>query len=66
MTYTIKWEQELYNSENPLEAAKNCLRDIQNGDSLCFTVIDEATGKEYSVDLSEDDSEAVMEITTKN
>jgi hypothetical protein len=61
MIFNIKWEQQLIDAKDPLQAAKDCLNAINNGESVCFTVVDE-TGKEYSVDLSEPDDDAVLEI----
>jgi hypothetical protein len=31
---------------------------------MCYEVKDEQTGQEYSVDLSEDDKDAVLELDT--
>ena len=61
-TLRIIWEQEVYETTDQLEAAKDCLSSIQNGEALCFTVTDESTGKSYSVDLGEPDEDAVLEI----
>lgn len=59
--YEIIWESGL-RSDNPLEAAKQAREDIINGESLQFTVVDTSTGKKYSVDLYENDDDAVLEI----
>ena len=69
MSYTITWEQELGEAgfakvNDPLSAAKECLSEIQNGEALAFTVIDNTTGKKFSVDLSEPDENAVLEINS--
>jgi hypothetical protein len=62
MTIIVTWEQELNNTDDPLKAAKQCLADIQNGESLMFTVKNETTNQTFSVDLSEPDEDAVLEI----
>jgi hypothetical protein len=62
MTIIITWQQELSNISDPLEAAKQCLKDIQNGESLIFTVKNETTNQTFSVDLGEPDEDAVIEI----
>lgn len=61
-TFTVKWENKIDDQNSPLEAAKNCLSDIVNLDCLCFTVINEDTNEQFSVDLSEDDEFAVLKI----
>ena len=65
-TFTVTFEQDLYNALTPLEAAKLVREDIINGESLCFTVINESTKEEFSVDLAEEDDEAVVLISAKN
>lgn len=62
MALKIIWEQVIYNTNNPLKAAKEAVEQIKDGDALQFTVIDELTGERYSVDLQENDEEAVLEI----
>jgi hypothetical protein len=62
MSYTITWEQQIGGVDNPLDAAKECLSQIQKNEALAFTVIDNETGKSYSVDLSEPDTDAVLQI----
>jgi hypothetical protein len=48
-------------AENPLEAAKELERWIKDGDNFQYYVQDE-NEKLYSVDLNEDDEDAVLEI----
>ncbi len=62
-TFNITWENEFKDDiSTPLEAAKQCLKDIVNGETLMFTVTDKTTGIKYSVDLGEDDEDAVIII----
>lgn len=61
-TYTVTWENEIYNASSPEEAARDCVADIQNMDALCFTVVDNSTGKKYSVDLNDQGDRIVSEI----
>lgn len=66
MIYVVRWDNTI-EADSPLEAAKQALSDIQNSETLGFLVqeMDEKisrVNKEYSVDLSEDDEDAVMEI----
>ena len=46
-TFKIVFEQEFYEANSPLDAAKNVLKDIINGETLCFTVINEDTGEQF-------------------
>lgn len=62
-TFKVIYENELYSAENPLDAAKSVRKDIIDSDVLMFTVINEQTGEKFSVDLSEDDEDAVLPIT---
>lgn len=60
MSYTIIYEQEANDAKSPLEAVKWTLDGIMNGEALMFTVTDNKTGKQYSVDLQEEDEDAVI------
>lgn len=63
-TFKIVWEQELYSFDDPLEAVKECIKDISNGETLMFTVTDMSSGKVFSVDADAiDPDDAVVEIT---
>lgn len=62
-TFKVIYENELYSAENPLDAAKSVRKDIIDGEALMFTVINEQTGEKFSVDLFEDDEDAVLPIT---
>lgn len=75
MSYIVRWEDEFPTSledetindlESPLDAAKQALENIQSSMTLGFTVIDTKDNKKYSVDLSEDDEDAVLEIGDEN
>lgn len=64
MGYKVEWENEVGDRKGgPLEAAKDCLYDLQNREALGFTITDLKTGRKYSVDLNEEDEDAVLEIT---
>lgn len=65
--YRITWEME-YKYDNPLEAAEGSRQDIIRGEALQFTVEEipeygERGTKKYSVDLSENEGDEVVEIT---
>lgn len=62
MKYRITWEQDIDNAKNPLEAVKMALEEIKNEDSLMFTCEELFTGKQYSVDLLEEEGNEVLEI----
>lgn len=64
--FTIVYEQELYDALSPLDAAKKVRQDIIDGEALCFTVINEETNEKFSVDLGEDDNDAVVIIKEDN
>lgn len=73
MSYIVQWEDEFGSNDededitlnNPLDAAKMALSNLQNSETLGFTVINTITNKKYSVDLSETDEYAVIEIKNK-
>lgn len=49
--------------DNPLDAAKNLARflcDIDCPNRLVYDVIDEQTGEKFTVDLAEEDEDAVL------
>ena len=59
--YTLKVEIQL-NADSPLEASKKFaewLRD--DADGMVYDVIDEETKEKFTVDLSEEDENAVLE-----
>jgi len=50
-------------SKNPLEAAKKAckwLLDNNDAKTMVYDVMDEETGEKFTVDLSEDDEDAVL------
>jgi serine protease inhibitor len=48
-------------AENPLEATKKILKWIEeNANTMIYDVIDEETNDKFTVDLSEDDEDAVL------
>ena len=64
--FKIIYEQEQYAALSPLDAAKKIRQDIIDGEALCFTVINEETNEEFSVDLGEEDDNAVYKINYLN
>lgn len=70
MSYIVKWENEFPGKDedenlpisSPLEAAREAFDDISRGYTLGFTVTNTKTGEEFSVDLSENDEDAAIEI----
>ena len=63
--FTIVYEQNEYGAFSPLDAAKRVRQDIIKGAALCFTVTNEDNDEEFSVDLNEDDENAVILITSE-
>lgn len=60
--WIVEWQNEIDTGDSPLDVVKDCLKDIQNNETLCFTITEIATGRRWSVDLEEDDENATMEI----
>lgn len=65
--YKVVWEIEL-DAKNPLEAAKEALDCIKDGGEspYCFYVQAEDSKEVFSVDLSEDDEDAVLSAPCYN
>ena len=61
-TYSIVWETEGIEADNPFEAAKEALDQIKSGYAIVFTVLNEQTGEMHSVDLSENVEDALSEM----
>lgn len=61
-TYSIVWENEGIEAENPFEAAKEALDQIKNDYATVFTVLNEQTGEMHSVELSENEEDALSKI----
>lgn len=61
-TYSIVWETEGIEADNPFEAAKEALDQIKNDYATVFTVLNEQTGEMHSVDLSENEEDALSEM----
>ena len=62
MEYRISWETQL-DAENPLAAAKEALAMIQDGEGSPYQFYVQAEDKKvFSVDLSEDDEDAVLPV----
>lgn len=61
-SFTVPWDNAI-DSKNPLTAAKKALKDIKNSDSLMFKVRNNDTGECFSVDLLQDDEDAVTGLS---
>lgn len=61
-TFKIEWEDELYEYNTPLEAAKAAFEEIKDGSALAFTVTELSTGRRYSIDLNEEEGYEVLKI----
>lgn len=60
-TYTVTLVFEGLDSKNPLAAAKKIAKWCKEGvDEMTFDVINEKTGEAFTVDLSEEDENAVL------
>lgn len=60
-TYTVSLTFTDIDAKNPLEATKTILKWIEDGgNKMIFDVIDETTNDKFTVDLSEDDEDAVL------
>ena len=60
--YTIIWETEAIEAENPFNAAQEALNHIRDGYARCFITLNEETGEMHSVDLMENEEDAVSQI----
>ena len=47
-------------AKNPLEATKKILGWLSEADAMIYNVVDEITNEKWTVDLSEDDEDAVL------
>jgi hypothetical protein len=61
MALKIIWEQTITDTDDILDATIECSKSIAKGETLQFTVIDEA-GKVYSVDLNEKYGDEILEV----
>jgi hypothetical protein len=60
-TFTVRLEFTDVDAKNPLEASKKILNWIQeSADEMIYNVINEVTEEKFTVDLSEDDEDAVL------
>ena len=68
-TFEVTLRFQVMEATDPLDAAKKALGWILDQDGgaedMCYEVKDEETGQEFSVDLSEDDEDAVLELDTR-
>ena len=61
MSYTIVLRFEVVEAENPLDATKQVHEWIKDGaDRMIYEVEDEQTQEKFSVDLAEEDEDAVL------
>ncbi len=63
--FKVQWEN-IIEAETPLDAANQAYNDICNSQTLGYTVINEETNTEYSVDLSEDEGNETYEVSREN
>lgn len=61
-TYSIVWETEGIEAENPIDAAQIAFDQIQEGYATQFYILNEQTGEMHSVDLSENEEDALSKI----
>lgn len=61
-TYSIVWENEGIEAENPIDAAQIAFDQIQEGYATQFYILNEQTGEMHSVDLSENEEDALSEM----
>jgi hypothetical protein len=62
-TYSIVWETEGIEAENPIDAAQIAFDQIQEGYATSFTLLNEQTGEMHSVDLGEIEDEYLCRVT---
>lgn len=69
-TFEVILRFQVMEGTDPLDAAKKALGWIQDQDggaeNMTYEVKNEQTGQEYSVDLSENDEDAVIELEPVN
>lgn len=63
--FKVQWENSI-EASSPVDAANQAYNDISQAQTLGFTVIDEQTQKEYSVDLSEHEGNETFEVEREN
>ena len=59
-TYSVSLTFTDIQAKNPLEATKKILKWLSEADAMIYDVEDELTGNKFTVDLSEDDENAVL------
>ncbi len=60
-SFTVRLEFTDIDARNPLEATKKILKWLQeDADSMIYDVINEQTNAKFTVDLSENDEDAVL------
>jgi hypothetical protein len=67
LSFVVTYTNDIGGVSTPLEAAKECLDGILNQGARTFEVLNNTTGEKVSVDLEEDDEDAVLPLnsTTK-
>jgi hypothetical protein len=61
-TFTVSLSFECVEAKDPLSATKKIIEWLNNVNSMIFDVEDELTGEKFTVDLSEDDQDAVLPV----
>jgi len=64
MALKVIWEQTVTDTDDILDATIECSKNIAMGESLQFTVINQDSGKVYSVDLN--DGDEVLEVSAND
>lgn len=59
-TYTVTLTFECVDAKDPLAATKKIVEWLKNANRMIYDVEDELTGNKFTVDLSEDDEDAVL------
>ena len=59
-TYSISLTFTDISAKNPLKAVKKILEWLEDANTMIYDVEDELTGNKFTVDLSEDDDNAVL------
>ena len=64
-TFKVSVTFDEVDGENPLAVAKSIAEWLKEGaTTMIYDVVNEVTNEQYSVDLSEDDEDAVLKIET--
>jgi hypothetical protein len=64
LSFVVTYTNDIGGVSTPLEAAKECLDGILNQGQRTFEVLNNTTGEKVTVDLEEDDEDAVLPAGT--